>query len=173
MRLPLCIIFALLSLSVLFATPGGSIYLDVDSFRMVDCEYSQADEKDMGSKNTIASNIRWERYADQGRDSAVALLAVKFFGFSLSDGSAITASVSGEDIRYTKLLGEDDTARILMLFFSSSKLGDTDTIALTLNDSINFELPPVAYRPHGVYSIELHKIQSSIDTIHQIINDNE
>ncbi len=138
-------------------TPAYKLDADLETLKMVDCGY-YGSENDMGHKNTIASNIAWSKYATNGNDSAIALMALKFRdSFPQDQAVMIIPTINGDTVRNARFLSDNDTARVYMLFFPSSDSINADTLRLFHPEMGSLALPGINYRPRGVYSVELRR----------------
>lgn len=137
--------------------PAYRLEADLQTLQMVDCGY-YGSENDMGRKNTIASNIAWSKYATNGNDSALALMALKFRdSFPQDEAVMILPTINGDTIRNARFLSDNDTARVYMLFFPSSDSVNIDTLRLFHPSMGSLTLPGINYRPRGVYTVELRR----------------
>ncbi len=168
--------FIALTLAAAAQKPAYRFDVNLQSIEQTDCEY-HGTETDMGYKNTIAANMPWEEYADSGQSDSVALLYLKFKGITADEGASITATSNDRQIRYARFLGEEDTARILMLFVPATEAGHFDTITIAQSDLGSYQFPAIYFRPHGVYSVQVTKsltdtadYKARIDSINSDIN---
>ncbi len=146
-----------------------------DSLKMTDSEYHGAPE-DMGHRNMLSANIRWEQHADSGMGDSVAMLAIKFRGFTADEGARLESEVNSRGVKYAKYVSHDDTATVFALFIPSSSGDTADTVRLHHPELGNCTLPPALFSPHGIYSVELRKTEISLpatvaDTVPELPSD--